>query len=71
MQFDVTKTTVAGFSETRELLRKELERIAEMTKQYPVVCTFLSYRFVFESREDVQQLINDIDEAIDAYEQAA
>lgn len=68
---NATRTTVAEFVRTQELLRGELERIAEMTKDYPVVCTFAEYRFVFESRQDILQLIEQISQAISAYEQKA
>lgn len=68
---EASSATVAEFLQTQELLLEQLERIAELTKQYPVVCTFAGYRFVFESRADVLRLIAQIKQAIDTYEQKA
>jgi hypothetical protein len=66
-----SKATVAEFRQTQELLRSELESIARMTKEYPVVCTFAGYRFVFESRDDVLALIAKLDVALDEFQKAA
>ena len=71
MTLNADITTVAEFLRMQELLREELEKIAELTKRYPVVCTFANYRYVFESRKDVVDLIEKISKAIDTYEQQA
>lgn len=70
-QLKASKATVAEFRQTQELLRSELEHIAKMTRDYPVVCTFAGYRFVFEDREDVLALIAKLDEALDTFQKAA
>lgn len=65
------RDTIARFRATERTLLAELERIAEMTNHYPVICTFAGNRVVFESREDVLSLIEEIRDAVARYEQAA
>lgn len=66
-----SKATVAEFRQAQSLLLSELESIVKMTKDYPVVCTFAGYRFVFESRGDVEALIAQLTEALEEYQAAA
>jgi hypothetical protein len=66
-----TNATVAEFRNIQRTLKTELERIAAMTDEYPVVCTFAGHRFVFESRQDVLDLIARLDEALNVYQNAA
>jgi hypothetical protein len=67
----VNESTVSEFRAVHELLRVELDHLAAMTKDYPVVITFAGMRFVFESRKDVVDLIDKLGGALTAYQKAA
>jgi hypothetical protein len=48
----------------RDALRSNLEKLARQTEKYPVECRFGGYRYVFESRAEIDALIAALDEGI-------
>jgi hypothetical protein len=52
-------------------LRLHLEELARLTKDYPVECSFCTYTFLFESRQDILNLIDSLSRKIDDYRKAA
>jgi hypothetical protein len=54
-----------------EELRAHLDLLARMTQQYPVECTFGGYRFIFRTRQDVIDLIAQLDEKLASFNSAA
>ncbi|MCE9543986.1 MAG: hypothetical protein K8T25_00450 [Planctomycetia bacterium] len=62
------KETVSVFRTIRAELVSHLTQLAEITKDYPVVCTFAGHRYVFESEADIRRLIEEIQSAVDRYD---
>ncbi len=67
----INKSTVVEIKAARGELRARLEELAEMTRHYPVICTFAGQRWVFESKQDIVDLIDKMGSAIDDFERAA
>ena len=71
MNLQVTSTTEAEFRETQEVLMQELDRLAEITEHYPVICMLAGRTYVFTSRDDILSLIEEIKQAVATYDQEA
>ena len=69
--FVITPATFPTFNRADQLLRGNLEELARMTKEYPVECTFAGIRFVFNSRQDIENLIALLAQKMAAYRQSA
>jgi hypothetical protein len=52
-------------------LRRDLKKLAEMTKEYPVECGFAGFRFVFTNEAEIHELIEALDAKISAFKAAA
>ena len=60
----VTAQNLQLCRDARDALRANLETLAKLTKKYPVECRFGGFRFVFESRAEIDTLIRALDEGI-------
>jgi hypothetical protein len=67
----VNKQNVDALAGALEALRTHLRKLAALTKDYPVECSFAGYRFVFTSEGDIVELIETIDEKLTAFRSAA
>ena len=63
----ITAANIDLCEEALKALRQNLEELARMTKDYPVECSFGTYTFLFESRGDIESLIDSLSQKIAAY----
>lgn len=70
-QLQVDESVYELFCEARDELIGNLEELARLTERYPVEITFGNYRFVFNTVDEIHELIQDMNEKIAAYEAAA
>ena len=64
---NVTAANIDLCDDALKALRLHLDRLAQMTREYPVECCFGRYSFLFESREDIESLIANLDAKISDY----
>jgi hypothetical protein len=62
---DVTKATASEFKAVRDSLQVNLQWLAEAAKEFPVEYVFGGMRFVFESREEIEETIKFLNEQIE------
>ena len=67
----ITKDNVDVFRGAAAALKSHLTKLVEMTKEYPVECSFAGYRFVFERETDIRELISALDGKLTAFDSAA
>jgi hypothetical protein len=65
----INATNAADFRGALDVLRADLERLAKMTKSYPVICMIAGQRWVFESEQDIRDLLDEIAEALGRFDQ--
>jgi len=68
--FTITRANFDAFTRADRLLRDHLEELARLTKDYPVECTFAEYRFIFQSRSDIEILISKIEAKLGKYQKS-
>ena len=61
---EVTMQNLQLCKSARDSLRANLETLAKLTEKYPVECRFANFRFVFESRAEIDALIDALDKGI-------
>jgi hypothetical protein len=69
--FTITAGNFPAFNLADSLLRRHLDELARLTKEYPVECNLAGYRFMFSSREDIEQLLAIIDQKLVEYRRRA
>lgn len=67
----ITKNNVDSFRGALAALHAHLGKLVEMTREYPVECSFAGYRFVFEREADILEVIQAIDEKLKQFSAAA
>lgn len=67
----ITKDNVEVFRGAAAALKAHLTKLVEMTKEYPVECSFGGYRFVFERESEILELISALDSKLKAFDSAA
>jgi hypothetical protein len=67
---EVTVQNLQLCKSARDALRANLETLAKLTKKYPVECRFAGFRFVFESRADIDAVIATLETGIARLEAA-
>lgn len=68
---EITHQNVDSIEGFKSALVRHLEELAAMTERYPVECRFRDLRFVFTSRQDIEELIERLSGRIAQVRQAA
>lgn len=63
-RIEVTLQNLQVCKKTRDSLRSNLEELARLTEKYPVECRIAGFRFVFESRDDIDAVLRALDDGI-------
>jgi hypothetical protein len=64
---EVTAATAKMAAVVRAVLRDNLKTLAKITEKYPVEFAFGGFRFVFESKAEIEEVIRKLDEGVQRY----
>ena len=70
-RLNISSVNAAEYQQALQSLRTHLDDLAEMTRRYPVVCSFGGFHTIFTSKEDILRLIDELGRAIAAFNTAA
>jgi hypothetical protein len=68
---NISSANIVDCESALESLRTHLERLVQLTVNYPLECQFAGYRFVFENRADIESVIANLQKKVSAFRSAA